>query len=61
VYGNWPGLAEGQLDGPGDLAITTDFRDVLGEIVQKRLANPDHLAEVFPGHADWAMPGIVKG
>lgn len=59
VYGEWPGLAESRLSGPGDLEIATDFRDVLGEIVQKRLANPDNLATIFPGYADWKMRGVV--
>jgi uncharacterized protein (DUF1501 family) len=49
VYGRWPGLAPEQLVGPGDLAVTTDYRDVLGEIVARRLNNP-RLAEVFPGY-----------
>jgi uncharacterized protein (DUF1501 family) len=48
VYARWPGLAEEQLD-RGDLAVTTDFRDVLAEIVQVRLGN-DALAEVFPNY-----------
>ena len=43
------GLAAEQLVGPGDLAITTDYRDVLGEILGKRLNNPQ-VAEVFPGY-----------
>jgi uncharacterized protein (DUF1501 family) len=60
VYGEWPTLAPEALADPGDLAITTDFRDVLGEIVQKRLANPK-LAEVFPGYTDWKMRGVVRG
>jgi uncharacterized protein (DUF1501 family) len=46
VHGRWPGLAPAQLD-QGDLAVTTDFRSVLAEVVQKRLANP-HIADVFP-------------
>jgi uncharacterized protein (DUF1501 family) len=49
VHGQWPGLAPEQLVGPGDLAATTDYRDVLGELVQKRLNNPN-LEEVFPGY-----------
>jgi uncharacterized protein (DUF1501 family) len=48
VYGNWPTLAPDALD-DGDLAITTDQRDVLAEIVTKRLKNPA-LDKVFPGH-----------
>ncbi len=49
VTADWPGLQEENLAGSGDLAITTDYRDVLGEIVRKRLNNP--LAEqVFPDY-----------
>jgi len=48
VYGQWPGLADEQLD-RGDLAVATDYRDVLAEIVQKRLGN-DALEDVFPGY-----------
>lgn len=57
VHGHWPGLAREQLVGPGDLAVTTDYRDVLGELVAKRLNNPN-LAEVFPGYAP-AFGGLV--
>jgi uncharacterized protein (DUF1501 family) len=58
VYGQWPGLHADQLYGPGDLAITTDFRDVLGELVTKRLGNAD-LEAVFPGYATFDFQGIV--
>ncbi|HEY2572946.1 MAG TPA: DUF1501 domain-containing protein, partial [Verrucomicrobiaceae bacterium] len=37
VYGRWPGLAPEQLYEKRDLAITTDFRDVLGELVRTHL------------------------
>jgi uncharacterized protein (DUF1501 family) len=47
VYANWPGLSPTQLEGPGDLHVTTDYRDVLAEIVTRRLKNP-HLDAVFP-------------
>ena len=47
VHGQWPGMAEGQLIGPGDLAVTTDYRDVLSEILTKRLNNPA-TNEIFP-------------
>ncbi|MCA9940466.1 MAG: DUF1501 domain-containing protein, partial [Anaerolineales bacterium] len=50
VYARWPGLHPDQLVGPGDLDITTDYRDVLGEILRKRLNNPG-VADVFPGYA----------
>jgi uncharacterized protein (DUF1501 family) len=48
VYGTWPGLADEQLDQQQDLAITTDFRTVLSEIVARRLGN-NKLGAVFPG------------
>ena len=58
VHGVWPGLEPEQLVGPGDLAVTTDYRNVLAEIVQLRLGNPD-LAGVFPGYIPQAV-GIVR-
>jgi uncharacterized protein (DUF1501 family) len=48
VYGRWPGLAGHQLNEGRDLALTTDFRTVLGEILSKHIGVPD-LAPVFPG------------
>jgi len=48
VYGRWPGLDEGQLNEGRDLALTTDFRSVLGEILRKHNGVKD-LAPVFPG------------
>jgi uncharacterized protein (DUF1501 family) len=49
IYGQWPGLSQEQLVGPGDLAVTTDYRDILAEILLHRLNNPN-LAEIFPGY-----------
>src|SRR6516164_9180746 len=48
VYGRWPGLNEHQLNEGRDLALTTDFRTVLGEVLAKHVGVPD-LAPVFPG------------
>ena len=50
VYGKWPGLAEAQLYEGRDLNLTTDFRDVLSELVRGQLGNPD-VRTVFPGYA----------
>jgi uncharacterized protein (DUF1501 family) len=47
VYGKWPGLATEQLYEGRDLALTTDFRQVLGEAVYRHLGNRD-LQKVFP-------------
>jgi len=49
VYGKWPGLEMHQLYEGRDLALTTDFRDVLGELVVRHMRTPS-TAEVFPGH-----------
>jgi uncharacterized protein (DUF1501 family) len=48
VYGRWPGLADDELDEQGNLRVTTDYRNVLAEIVDRRLKNPS-LDRVFPG------------
>jgi uncharacterized protein (DUF1501 family) len=47
VYGRWPGLANGQLNEGRDLAVTTDFRQVLGEAVAKSIG-ARNLDLVFP-------------
>ncbi|MBK8824890.1 MAG: DUF1501 domain-containing protein [Anaerolineales bacterium] len=57
VHGQWPGLEEGQLIGPGDLAVTTDYRDVLSEILTKRLNNPA-TNEIFPEYQP-IMPNVI--
>ncbi len=49
IHGEWPGMEEGQLIGPGDLAVTTDYRDVLSEILVRRLNNPA-TREIFPDY-----------
>jgi uncharacterized protein (DUF1501 family) len=49
IYGKWPGLEQEQLYENRDLALTTDFRDVLGELVSAHLGNP-LLSAVFPGY-----------
>ena len=48
VYGKWPGLDQSQLYEGRDLAVTTDFRIVLSEVVSQYLGNKD-LKSVFPG------------
>lgn len=50
VLTNWPGLGAGQLYQNQDLAITIDHRDILAEIVAKRL-NDTALDNVFPGYS----------
>jgi len=50
VYGRWPGLAVDRRYEGRDLAVTTDFRDVFGEIVVRHLGVLD-ARPVFPGYA----------
>ncbi len=49
VYGQWPGLKSDQLYEGRDLALTTDFRDVFGEVARKHLGTPS-IQSVFPGY-----------
>jgi uncharacterized protein (DUF1501 family) len=49
IYGDWPGLSPERLASPGDLAITTDFRDVLMEILPPELPR-DVRDRIFPGY-----------
>ncbi len=60
IYGTWPGLHPDQLDKRQDLQITTDYRQVLSEILVRRLGNPK-LGVVFPGLAAYNPLGIVRG
>jgi uncharacterized protein (DUF1501 family) len=61
VYSRWPGMSEGELYQGRDLAVTTDYRSVLGEIIAKDLGDAN-LNAVFPGFANDPRQflGIVK-
>jgi uncharacterized protein (DUF1501 family) len=48
-HGTWPGLAPDVLDQGMDLAITTDYRDVLATVLQRQGADAA-VAAAFPGH-----------
>jgi uncharacterized protein (DUF1501 family) len=60
VYGKWPGLAVGQRYDGRDLAVTTDFRDVFGEIVVRHLGLAD-ARSIFPGYdlKSAKFPGLL--
>lgn len=58
VYGKWPGLKTGQLYEGRDLALTTDFRDVFGEIARTHLG-ATNLNTIFPGYQ--VNPANFKG
>ncbi|MBI4851381.1 MAG: DUF1501 domain-containing protein [Acidobacteria bacterium] len=58
VYGDWPGLSDEQLSQPGDLAITTDFRQALSEFIIPKvgLAN---ITKIFPAYQINKQVGIL--
>jgi uncharacterized protein (DUF1501 family) len=58
VHGRWPGLEASQLYEGRDLAVTTDFRDLLGELLTRHLGARD-LAPVFPGYQP-RFPGVLR-
>jgi uncharacterized protein (DUF1501 family) len=61
VYGKWPGLNDHQLNEGRDLALTTDFRSVVGEILTKHIGVAD-LKPVFPSFDNnpRKFPGLVR-
>jgi uncharacterized protein (DUF1501 family) len=59
VYGDWPGLGnDEQLYEGRDLNLTTDFRDVLGELVSRHMGN-SNLTAVFPGYTNPKFRGLL--
>jgi uncharacterized protein (DUF1501 family) len=59
VYGTWPGLEKEQLFEGRDLAVTTDYRVVLSELVTRHLGQKD-LNSVFPGFQFGEPLGLVR-
>jgi uncharacterized protein (DUF1501 family) len=60
VYGPWPGLKNEALYGHADLAITTDFRQVVSEILVKRLGERK-LHAIFPSYTGYQELGVIRG
>jgi uncharacterized protein (DUF1501 family) len=61
IAGRWPGLdIEARYEGR-DVAVTTDFRDLFGEILTRHLGARD-LSAVFPGYSSTAdrFPGVIR-
>jgi len=58
IYGDWPRLVPDKLSGPGDLPVTTDYRNILAEIASKRLGTPS-VSNVFPDLAH-APLGLIQ-
>jgi uncharacterized protein (DUF1501 family) len=59
IYGQWPGMREEQLHEGRDLALTTDFRQVLSELVRKQMGNRE-LAVVFPGFTEHSFRNVLN-
>jgi uncharacterized protein (DUF1501 family) len=59
VYGTWPGLHNDQLYDHADLAITTDYRQVLSEMLVKRLGDTN-IDSVFPGFTPSGELGLFQ-
>jgi len=58
VLTEWPGIERDQLEDGQDLRVTIDTRDVLAEIVQRRLGNPN-LSLIFPDYTP-RFRGVTK-
>jgi uncharacterized protein (DUF1501 family) len=59
IYGEWPGLEKEQLFEGRDLAVTTDFRTVLSEVIRGHLGRND-LSSVFPGFKPGPSLGLLR-
>lgn len=61
LHGRWPGLAQDQLYEGRDLMMTTDFRDLLAEVLTRHMGLRD-LTSVFPGYSASSdrFPGAIR-
>jgi uncharacterized protein (DUF1501 family) len=58
-HGSWPGLGPAEPAGE-DLRVTTDYRDVLGEVIARRFPTRD-LSKVFPHHRVHGIGVMTSG
>lgn len=54
VVSNWPGLEASTLEGPGDLPVAHNYRNVLAPVLQRHGAGED-LSQIFPDFATVPM------
>ncbi len=60
LHGQWPGLHTDQLYDNADLAVTTDYRRVLSELLIRRFENPN-LGTIFPEYTGYSPMNLVQG
>jgi uncharacterized protein (DUF1501 family) len=51
VLGGWPGLGSEMLDGPGDLPVWNNYRNILAPILTRHGADAASLPRIFPDFA----------
>ena len=59
-YGQFPGLAENELFEESDVNATVDYRDVVSEVLMKRMNNR-FLGYIFPNYTGYTELGIING
>lgn len=60
VYGQWPGLSQAQLHEGRDLAVTTDFRDVITSVLSRHLQlDGGKINQIFPNYSPKLVIGVV--
>jgi uncharacterized protein (DUF1501 family) len=55
VIGPWLGLNDERLEGPGDLPVQNNYRNVLAPVLARHGASDENLARIFP---DFALHGL---
>ncbi len=53
--GPWPGLKPEMLEGPGDLPVWNNYRDILAPVLTRHGASADALGKIFP---DFSLSGL---
>jgi uncharacterized protein (DUF1501 family) len=62
IHGTWPGLAPAALYQGRDLAVTSDFRSVIGATLERHLGLSDRqLAAALPKASSANLPGLFAG
>ena len=51
VIGPWRGLNDDLLEGPGDLPVVNNYRNILAPVLTRHGATPENLSRIFPDFA----------